>query len=342
MFEHSPNDQQSTESAAYTYAERAPYHRPGLLVRMVTGSGGIVLAVVLALGAGIWLGVKRPHWFVEAMQEVTTVEAQVDQDIGNDANATPDDNADAEPNGQASAVLAPPSRNCMASSIDGTKFDIGSRGGANAMGIYVPKPAKSTDWAAARKGSVSFAYVAASDGRSSTEAHFPENWTLMSECGILRGAVHRYRSARGIEDQARNFVTVLSGDMGELPPAISLDGRHRSRRDCESYIEGLVTLSQTIEEQLNMPPVILTSSEFWNDTLKCTADSLTAQRAQALSAYPLWVRDNAGNGPPPGHWHRADFTDEGKTVSLGKSEVTVETYNGSAHQLVSWVTGLRQ
>jgi GH25 family lysozyme M1 (1,4-beta-N-acetylmuramidase) len=284
------------------------------------------------------VGAKKPSWFIEAIDEVSSVESHVHEDIGKIDPAAPA----AVPPAGASPVLAPPSRTCAASSSDGDGFDAGAGDTADAVGVFVSKPVAAMAWADVRKASVAFAYVTATDGRSSSEKHFSENWELMSECGLLRGAVHRYRSARGIEDQARNFVSVLSGDMGELPPAIALDGRHRSRRDCESYIEGLVSLTQTIEAQLNIPPVIFTSASFWNDTLKCTSDAFTDQRARALSAYPLWLRADEDSAPLPGHWHRADFMDQGRTASLGKSSLTVETYNGSDHQLVGWVTGLRK
>jgi lysozyme len=340
MFEHHPNNTENAEPAPHAYTERAPYHQHGLLIRILTGGSGLLLAVVVSLTIGTYVGSQKPHWFVTVIEEVASEEERVDTEINADANS-PQATATSA-NTAAAPVLPPPTRTCAASSVDGTGFTLGGPVGSDAIGVFVSKPEAAMAWADVRKASVSFAYVSATDGRSSKEAHFPENWSLIRECGMLRGAVHRYRSAKGIEDQGRNFVSVLSGDMGELPPAIALDGQHRSRRDCESYIEGLVELSQIIEDQLSIPPVILTSASFWNDTLKCTTDSFTDQRARSLSAYPLWLREDDGTAPPPGHWHRADFTDTNQTASLGKSKLHIETYNGSENQLVSWVTGLRK
>jgi hypothetical protein len=270
------------------------------------------------------------------VEELADAEGVIDADVESEESSTAATTDDAPP-----AELPTPTDACLASATLPASSDLGLPDGPNTAGVFVAKPTASANWADARSGSVRFAYLTATDGKSTTEKHFQSNWSLLNECGILRGAVHHYRSSKGIEDQARAFITALSGDMGELPPAISLDGKHRSIRDCESYVEGLVTLSQTIEDQLSIPPVILTSAAFWNDTLKCTTDTLTDQRARTVSAYPLWIRDDDGSGGIPGHWHRADFVELDQTISLGSSKLNVETYNGSDHQLLSWATGLR-
>ena len=338
MFEHPPHQDSGEQHASRTYLERAPYHRPSLLVRVVTGSSGVVLGGVLAFSVGAYVGSHKPSWFVNAVDTLEDVESSVG--VGVRALESQEDSVPAVDEPPA-PVLAEPSAACLDKMAAAGSVALGLPEAGNAHGVFVASPAPAIPWEDARNGSISFAYVTATDGKATTEKHFQESWSGLSECGILRGAVHRYRSAKSIEDQARNFIAALSGDMGELPPAIALDGKHRSTRECETYVEGLVTLGQTIEDQLSIPPVILTSAAFWNDTLKCTSDALTEQRARIISSYPLWLREDDGSGEVPGHWHRADFEEEGQKLSLGKSKVDLESYNGDVAQLMRWATGLR-
>ena len=98
-------------------------------------------------------------------------------------------------------------------------------------GIDVSHYQAAVDWPTVQSAGVTFGFAKASEGESSSDLHFVDNWSGMKAAGILRGAYHFFHPARDPQAQANCFLQQLAkanGDSvvlaaGDLPAALDIE-----------------------------------------------------------------------------------------------------------------------
>lgn len=102
-------------------------------------------------------------------------------------------------------------------------------------GVDVSNHQRSIDWERVANDEMTFAYIKASEGGDHVDDSFAGHWTGAGAVGLERGAYHFFTLCRPGAEQAANFLAVLDGRIGELPPAVDLElaGNCSARPDRE-------------------------------------------------------------------------------------------------------------
>lgn len=136
------------------------------------------------------------------------------------------------------------------------------------------------DWkVAAASDLCRFAYVKATEGATSADERFAENWAGTLCNGIPRGAYHFLVAGVDPRLQAEHFLATYPGD-GELPPALDLEWG--ARGSVPSAWEAATWL-QTVYEVTGVRPIVYTSPGF-------AALTLAGPEGKVVGEYhDLWV-----------------------------------------------------
>lgn len=92
------------------------------------------------------------------------------------------------------------------------------------LGIDVSHYQGDVNWFSVKRSAVKFAYAKATEGSTSVDSHFRQNWARIQEAGLYRGAYHFARPGGDPEAQAVHFASVV-GPLGfcDLPPVLDLE-----------------------------------------------------------------------------------------------------------------------
>lgn len=139
------------------------------------------------------------------------------------------------------------------------------------------------DWSAvARTGRYRFVWIKASEGSDWTDPRFAENRAGAAAAGLDVGAYHYFTQCSPGAAQLAQFVAVVGGDWGRLPPAIDLEHvgncgvpppAAQVQAEIRVFVDGLA-------REVGRKPVIYTTRRFWRTVLGDVADDC-----------PLWLRD---------------------------------------------------
>lgn len=114
------------------------------------------------------------------------------------------------------------------------------------------------DWAAVRRDGVAGAWIKASEGGDAQDSRFDENRKGAAAAGLRWGAYHFFTFCRPAEDQAANFLGVLNGDAGTLPPAVDVEtgGNCAAVPSPATLKTSLTTFMVQVEEALGRPLLV--------------------------------------------------------------------------------------
>ena len=190
------------------------------------------------------------------------------------------------------------------------------------QGIDVSHYQGTIDWAAVRQAGCSFVFLKATDGVTSADPMFHQNWLQAQEAGLPRGAYHFYRANDDPQTQAHFFCSTV-GAPGELPPV--LDVEITSGVSNAQIVSGVQTWLQIVEPWAGCRPILYTNPGFW--------DSLGTS---AFGAYPLWVAEYGVSAPkiPSGweSWTLWQYSQSG-TLSGITGSVDLDVFNGTLEEL---------
>ncbi|MBF9254536.1 glycoside hydrolase family 25 protein [Pontibacter sp. 172403-2] len=148
--------------------------------------------------------------------------------------------------------------------------------GYSVYGIDVSKYQKEIDWQKVRGNEISFAFLKATEGATLQDASFKGNWEQARRAGILCGAYHFYRPHLNPEVQARNFISLVKLQPGDLPPV--LDVEVKGRKSKEQLRQDLQVWLRQVEKAYGIKPIIYTNYTFYKDYL-----------AGHFDDYHLWI-----------------------------------------------------
>ncbi|KQT88331.1 GH25 family lysozyme [Aurantimonas sp. Leaf443] len=128
-------------------------------------------------------------------------------------------------------------------------------------GIDVSKYQGTIDWATARRGGVSFAWLKATEGGDRVDSRFSENWQAAGRAGMPRGAYHFFYHCRPGIEQAAWFIRNVPKDPRALPPVIDVEWTPFSptctrRPPREELVREVTAMSDALQKHYGKKPIL--------------------------------------------------------------------------------------
>jgi len=157
-------------------------------------------------------------------------------------------------------------------------------------GIDVSRYQSSIDWEDVKMMhikniQIGFCFIKATEGSDDVDGRFRRNWKAAKESGIPRGAYHFFNPYRGGKDQARNFISEVKLQAGDMPPVLDVEQSGiLSKEVLQQRVSDWLTL---VEQRYKVKPIIYTGADFYAKYL-----------AGKFDDYPLWVAHYLARNKP--------------------------------------------
>ena len=119
---------------------------------------------------------------------------------------------------------------------------------------------------------IQFIYIKASEGSTTKDPLFAQNWKNAKEAGLLSGAYHFFSYDSAGITQAENFIDAVGSDMaGRLLPAVDVEyygDKELNPPEKEDVIRELGIYLDRIEEEYGVKPLIYTRPDIYDKYLK--------------------------------------------------------------------------
>lgn len=169
---------------------------------------------------------------------------------------------------------------------------------ANAQGIDVSSFQGTFNWQA-EKGSISFAFVKATEGNTITDPEFARNWQQAKAIGIVRGAYCLGHPRDGAAANAEHFVSVVRARGLEAGDLLALDLEVSDGLAPAQVAAYARNFCADVERATGRPPVVYTFIDFAREG-----------NCAGLGGYPLWIANPSsapGHPTVPAPWTRWHF-----------------------------------
>jgi len=209
------------------------------------------------------------------------------------------------------------------------------------LGIDVSEANGIVDWQQVKLEGYAFACAKATDGASTEDTAFQENWQGIGENGLLRCAYHVYRLNDSPEEQARLFLNTVKLESNDLPPVLEV--LELGSTSSTSVLRDIQTWLKTVADATGKTPILRTSPNLWSKIIDLDASTAVAQEPPPqFGSYPLWVVDYKESSPDiPSGWANWDFwqyTDKGRSGGT-TLPFSISRFNGSPKALTDFSTG---
>jgi len=165
-------------------------------------------------------------------------------------------------------------------------------------GIDVSIYQGTVDWTQVRASGRLFAIAKASDGSSTVDPRFAQNWAGIQGAGLLRGAYHYAHPGQDAATQAAFFFSQFGSlGPGDLPPALDLEQNDGQSND--AVIAWAQAFLQKLETLCGQTPIVYTGG-FWKFQLGNPTVSSMGQS-------PLWLAQYATTFQCPNSWTAPTF-----------------------------------
>lgn len=190
-------------------------------------------------------------------------------------------------------------------------------------GIDVSKYQESVNWELVQDMNVGgikigFAFIKATEGILREDKLFDRNWKRVKEAGLPRGAYHFFLATKSGKLQARNFITSVKLEPGDLPPVLDVEQTYGV--SSAQLRERLREWLDIVEAHYKVRPIIYTNVDFYKTHLKNEFDD-----------YPLWVAHYLQKRKPRINrdWHFWQHSETGRVNGI-KSKVDFNVFNGDS------------
>ena len=194
-------------------------------------------------------------------------------------------------------------------------------------GIDVSHHQGEIDWkrlsvATFRDRPINFVFMKATEGGDFVDDSFLQNFVVARECGMVRGAYHFFLPDVPADVQARNFISQVKLQPGDLPPV--LDVEVMGKGGVKQLQQGVSTWLSIVERHYGVAPIIYASYKF---KTKYLDDPL-------LSNYPYWIAHYyVDDLEYKGAWKFWQHTDRGRLEGID-THVDLNVFNGNLEELM--------
>lgn len=183
------------------------------------------------------------------------------------------------------------------------------------------------DWnkvsqATVRERPINFVFMKATEGGDFVDDSFRHNFSQARESGLVRGAYHFFLPDVPAEVQARNFISQVKLQPGDLPPVLDIEVVGKG--GVEQLQQRAATWLSLVERHYGVAPIIYASYKF----------KTTYLNNPPFTRYPYWiahyyVEDLEYTGP----WKFWQHTDRGRLDGIS-TRVDLNIFNGNLEELM--------
>jgi len=205
------------------------------------------------------------------------------------------------------------------------------------MGMDISRFNQVTDWDRVKAVGISFVLIKATEGSDHTDTSFAKNWAGAKSNRLIRGAYHYFTNRAAVSVQAKNFLSSVHLQSGDLPPILDLDGA-----DTKTKVNDVKSLLDSLEAYYKVKPIIYSPYTY----------AKVLAKDERFAQYPLWVGIYGPNNDPTAKqlllapkwpplwqtWTFWQFTTEGVidgVINRGGVKLDLDQYNGTYEQLKS-------
>ena len=206
--------------------------------------------------------------------------------------------------------------------------DVSYPEGYEIHGIDISHHQGDIDWEELRdKGLINetpirFIMIKATEGATTVDENFKENFYQAREYGFTRGAYHFYSVYSSARQQANFFIKNVKLENGDLPPVLDVEQKPKYQTDAE-FKASVMEWLETVESHYHVKPIIYTYYKF---KLQYLSDPVFDQ-------YPYWIAHYyVDKVEYEGPWKFWQHTDVGRLPGI-KGNVDFNIYNGSFYEL---------
>jgi lysozyme len=206
--------------------------------------------------------------------------------------------------------------------------DVSYPEGYEIHGIDISHHQGDIDWEELRdKGLINetpirFIMIKATEGATTVDENFEDNFYQAREYGFTRGAYHFYSVYSSAQQQANFFIKNVKLENGDLPPVLDVEQKPKYQSDAE-FKASVMEWLETVESHYHVKPIIYTYYKF---KLQYLSDPVFDQ-------YPYWIAHYyVDKVEYEGPWKFWQHTDVGRLPGI-KGNVDFNIYNGSFYEL---------
>lgn len=148
-------------------------------------------------------------------------------------------------------------------------------------GIDVSHFQNYVDWSSVKKIEVEqiqieFAFIKATEGLAKVDRQYKRNWRKAEQAGVTRGAYHFFLATKSGKNQAKNFISNVELQAGDLPPVLDVEQLYgvspaKMRKEVREWLT-------IVEDYYKVRPIIYTYVNFYENFMSGEFDD-----------YPLWA-----------------------------------------------------
>ena len=141
------------------------------------------------------------------------------------------------------------------------------------------------DWPVLSAQDIDFAIIKATEGSSSVDSRFAQNWAGAEKTDLLVGAYHFMSFDSPGASQAQNIIDTVPDAAGSLPVTVDVEfyGDYFENPPTRSRVRGILDpLLAALENHYGSPPIIYATPEAYDRYIR-----------DAYSANPIWIRSVA-------------------------------------------------
>ena len=165
---------------------------------------------------------------------------------------------------------------------------------------------------------IGFAFIKATEGLGNVDKQFRQNWANARKAGLTKGAYHFFLATKSGKAQAKNFISTVTLQPGDLPPVLDIEQLYgtppeKMRKEVNDWL-------QLVQTHYGVKPIIYTYVNFYTNFLQ-----------NGFNDYPLWIAHYLEQDKPRINrpWILWQHNERGHVNGI-KSRVDFNVFNGDS------------